>query len=41
MKMTTLEKLYDSLRFEQFEIKVPEELSVKARIPIERMLSIF
>jgi len=41
MKMTTLEKLYNSLRFEQFEVKVPEELSVKARIPIERMLSIF
>lgn len=40
MKMTTLDKLYESLRDEKFEVKVPEEIAIKARIPIERMLSI-
>lgn len=40
MKMITLEKLRDALKYEQFEVKVPEELAVKARIPIERMLEI-
>ena len=40
MKMITLEKLYDSLKYDQFEVKVPEEIAAKARIPIERMLQI-
>lgn len=40
MKMTTLEKLHHSLLNEQFEVKVPEDLAAKARVPIERMLSI-
>ena len=40
MKMTTLEKLYDALLYEKHEVKVPEELAAKARIPIERMLEI-
>lgn len=40
MKMITLEKLYESLLEEKYEVKVPEELAVKARRPIERMLSI-
>lgn len=40
MKMITLDKLYDSLRYEQFEVKVPIGIADKARIPIERMLSI-
>jgi quinolinate synthase len=40
MKMITLEKLYNSLKYDQFEVKVPEELAAKARIPIERMLEI-
>jgi len=40
MKMITLEKLYDSLKYDQFEVKVPEKLAEKARLPIERMLSI-
>ncbi len=40
MKMITLEKLYDSLRNDRFEVKVPEDLVQKARRPIERMLSI-
>ena len=40
MKMITIEKLYYSLLNEQHEVKVPEELAAKARLPIERMLSI-
>lgn len=40
MKMITLEKLYDSLKFEQHEVKVPGELAKKAYLPIQRMLSI-
>lgn len=40
MKMITVEKLYDALRFEQFEVKVPEELAEKARLPIQRMLEL-
>lgn len=40
MKMITLEKLYASLKYDQFEVKVPEEIAAKARIPIERMLKI-
>jgi len=40
MKMITLPKLRDSLKYLQFEVKVPEEIAKKARIPIERMLSI-
>ena len=40
MKMITVEKLLDSLQYEKFEIKVPKELADKARLPIEKMLSI-
>lgn len=40
MKMITIEKLYNSLLKEEFEVKVPEELAAKARIPIQRMLEI-
>ncbi|RPI67783.1 MAG: quinolinate synthase NadA, partial [Ignavibacteriales bacterium] len=40
MKTITLEKLYDSLRYDQFEVKVPEELAERALIPVKRMLSI-
>ena len=40
MKKITLEKLYNSLLMEQFEIKVSPEIAEKARLPIERMLSI-
>lgn len=40
MKMITLEKLYDSLKHDQHEVKVPEELAKQAHLPIERMLSI-
>lgn len=40
MKMITMEKLYNCLLNEEFEVKVPEELAAKARIPIQRMLEI-
>lgn len=40
MKMITLPKLYDALLNEVYEVKVPEELAEKARLPIKRMLEI-
>lgn len=40
MKMITLDKLHDSLKNDRFEVKVPENMVEKARLPIERMLSI-
>lgn len=40
MKMITLEKLYDSLKYEQYEVKVDAALAEQAYLPIERMLSI-
>ena len=40
MKMVTVEKLYDALLNEKFEVNVSEELAEKARLPIQRMLSI-
>ena len=40
MKKITVEKVYDSLLHEAYEIKVPLEIAQKARIPIERMLSL-
>jgi quinolinate synthase len=40
MKMITLEKLYHSLKDNQFEVKVSEKLVKKARKPIERMLNV-
>ncbi|VAX20728.1 Quinolinate synthetase [hydrothermal vent metagenome] len=40
MKMITLEKLLNSLMHDQYEVKVPEDIAVKARIPINRMLEI-
>ncbi len=41
MKMITVEKLYESLLDEKYEVKVPKELAAKARLPIERMISIY
>jgi len=41
MKMITLEKLYNSLLNEEFEVKVDPDLAEKAKLPIERMLSIY
>lgn len=40
MKMITLEKLYDALKHDQHEVKVPGELAERAHLPIERMLNI-
>ncbi len=40
MKMITVEKLYESLRDNKYEIKVPVEIAHKASIPIQRMLEI-
>ncbi len=40
MKMITLEKVYDSLMQEKYEVKVPKEIADKARLAIERMLEI-
>ncbi|SHF59222.1 quinolinate synthetase [Fodinibius roseus] len=40
MKMITLEKLYEALKYDQFEVKVPDELAERAHLPIERMLSV-
>jgi quinolinate synthase len=40
MKMITLPKLLDALRHGRPEVKVPEDVARRARIPIERMVSI-
>ncbi len=40
MKMITLSKLRDSLRDDVFEVKVPEDIAARARVPIERMVAI-
>jgi quinolinate synthase len=40
MKMITLPKLRDALRDGRPEVKVPQEIARRARVPIERMVSI-
>ena len=40
MKMITLPKLRDALRENRTEVKVPEEIAARARVPIERMVAI-
>jgi quinolinate synthase len=40
MKMITLPKLRDSLRDLKFEVRVPEEIAARARVPIDRMVAI-
>jgi quinolinate synthase len=40
MKMITLPKLRDSLREGKFEVRVPADVAERARVPIERMVSI-
>jgi quinolinate synthase len=40
MKMITLPKLHDSLREMKFEVRVPEEIADRARVPIDRMVAI-
>ncbi|MBS2000926.1 MAG: quinolinate synthase NadA [Cyanobacteria bacterium SZAS LIN-5] len=41
MKMITLEKLHHSLVEDVFEVTVPEDIAQKARLSIERMISIY
>jgi len=40
MKMITLQKVYDSLVEDKYEVKVPKKTADKARLSIERMLAI-
>ena len=40
MKMITIEKVLKSLQEEVYEVKVPENLAVKAKLSIDRMLEI-
>jgi quinolinate synthase len=40
MKMITLPKLRDALRDMQFEVRVPEDVAVRARVPIDRMVAL-
>ena len=40
MKMITLDKVYNSLLNEKFEVKVPRNIASKARLAIDRMVSI-
>ncbi|HEY4812440.1 MAG TPA: quinolinate synthase NadA [Solirubrobacteraceae bacterium] len=40
MKMITLPKLRDALRDMQFEVRVPQDIAVKARVPIDRMVAL-
>ncbi len=40
MKMNTLEKVFDALDKEQYKVEVPRDTAKRARIVIERMLSI-
>jgi quinolinate synthase len=40
MKMITLPKLRDSLREMKYEVRVPQEIAVRARVPIDRMVAI-
>jgi quinolinate synthase len=40
MKMITLEKLRDALRDMKYEVRVPAEIAERARVPIDRMVTI-
>ena len=40
MKMISLPKLRDALRFMRHEVKVPQSIAERARVPIERMVAI-
>jgi len=40
MKMITLPKLRDSLRDMKYEVKVDPAVAKKAKVPIDRMVSI-
>jgi len=40
MKMITLPKLRDALREMKFEVRVPQEIAARARVPIDRMVAL-
>jgi quinolinate synthase len=40
MKMITLPKLRDALREMKYEVRVPEDVALRARVPIDRMVAI-
>ncbi|SMO66043.1 quinolinate synthase NadA [Fodinibius sediminis] len=40
MKMITLEKLHEALKYDQHEVKVSKELAERAHLPIQRMLNV-
>jgi quinolinate synthase len=40
MKKITLEKVYNSLAHNVYEVKVPKDIADKAKLAIDRMLSI-
>jgi quinolinate synthase len=40
MKMITLPKLRDALRDMKFEVRVPEDVAARAKVPIDRMVAI-
>jgi len=40
MRMITLPKLRDALRDMQFEVRVPEDIATRARVPIDRMVAL-
>jgi quinolinate synthase len=40
MKMITLPKLREALRKRQYEVRVPEAIAARARVPIDRMVAI-
>ena len=40
MKRISLKKIYDAIRFNQFQIEVDEDIINRARLSIDRMLEI-
>jgi quinolinate synthase len=40
MKMITLPKVRDALRDLKFEVRVPQDVAERARVPIDRMVAI-
>lgn len=40
MKLITLDKIYDSLLHDNFQVQVPEEIRLRAKVAVDRMLAI-
>ncbi|MBL4871143.1 MAG: quinolinate synthase NadA [Robiginitomaculum sp.] len=40
MKRITLQNIYDCLRFEQYEVKVPKRIAKKAKLAVQRMIDL-